>query len=202
MDLGGLYISNSGEIIDRKTGEIISPEKLLKANLDILIKQIKDLQKDSIEITGKKLDVSIKRGKYKNVSREVAKLDFKHFNISDKDNMKKLLNEDISIYSLAFITKFQGYIEFPTNVIVIDGTPPSTTEMAKLMCVSQRKMMQILKELESKEIIKRVRIGWNIAILFNPFIYSAGTVVDIETYNYFVGSRWNEDFSKEKIQPK
>lgn len=64
-------------------------------------------------------------------------------------------------------------------------------EVCELVGVGKTKLYEIYKELEKYHVIKRMKLHNGTVIYFNPFLYSCGGLIDIETYNLFKDTGYN-----------
>ena len=97
----------------------------------------------------------------------------------------------LTLYSLAFISKFMGHVNFPENLLMIDHECPTIEELAELMGCKRNKMSEILKELEYYDVIKKIKVGNKNYIYFNPQLISSGKKINSETYSLFRDSIFN-----------
>ena len=101
-------------------------------------------------------------------------------------NTARALDEsNLSVYALAFLKRFEGYITNKYNAIKIDNKYPTIKILANKLQVKPTKMSYILNELEEKGFRKRDRDGRNIIIYFNPYLFSAWKKVKNTTLNMF-----------------
>ena len=106
-----------------------------------------------------------------------------------------MTNEEIklSLGARAFIGTYSPFVTFPMNNVIVDNQYLSIESIMKTLDICESKVYKILKELETYEIIKRVRCGKQNNIFFNPFLYCAGGVVHNDTYEMFKRSRWSTE---------
>jgi hypothetical protein len=109
-----------------------------------------------------------------------------------RGDLKMLYKEqDLSIHALAFIAMFSAYIYFPKNHLIVDSQNPNIDKLCEMLKVKKSKMFEILKELENKYIIKRVKNGKDLIIYFNPFLFCSGGVAHKDTYELFKFNPYN-----------
>lgn len=94
-------------------------------------------------------------------------------------NMKLSNNEKLVFYVL------RDYIQFPTNCVVIKDKIPSIKELEPIVGLTERSIVDVLKSLEEKKLIKRVQYGHKKAIYVNPEYYASGKDLEIETLQLF-----------------
>lgn len=98
----------------------------------------------------------------------------------------------LSLGARGFIATYSSCINFPKNCVVVNNKYPTIQDLISQLGVNENKVYKILKELEEAEVIKRIKMGNQNCIYFNPFLYCGGGVVDKDTYNMFKKSRWSD----------
>jgi len=99
--------------------------------------------------------------------------------LEEIQNMKLNNNEKLVFYVL------RDYIQYPTNCVVIKDEIPSIKELEPLIGLTERSIINVLKALEEKILIKRVQHGHKKAIYINPEYYASGKDLEIETLKLF-----------------
>jgi len=94
-------------------------------------------------------------------------------------DMKLNNNEKLTYYVL------RDYVQFPTNCIAINDIIPSIKELEPLIGLTEKSIINVLKSLEEKNLIKRVQHGHKKAIYMNPEYYASGKDLEIETLTMF-----------------
>jgi len=185
------YKLENGLYVDIETGECNSRTNFLKLE--------KEEQQTAVEEKNKKL-IELDSFPSKLVLFKGAEYDTKtikknnQFSKIFRVEVRKLMmdkDRDLSIYARATIATLEGFISFPSNRVVINSSTPTLEELQKLIKVGRTKLYNIFKELEYYDIIKRKKEGNISVIYFNPFLYCAGKLVEIETYNMFKDSVFN-----------
>lgn len=106
-----------------------------------------------------------------------------------------IMNKILDAYEKAFMFTIQYHLEFKTNCIIIDGDYPTLDYLADLTGLSVRKIKDVVKTLENKNIIKRYKDGINKKIFVNPNYMCAGSIIEGEIPSFFIDQI--EDKTKE-----
>lgn len=191
------YMNHGNQIYDVSTGEIIDIDQISKAKNN----QILELYVQNIERL-LKIDGDIEYKLVKNKQGETlpvvnVKENYEFMKVFKVDLRGLLETVKLSLSAKGFLFHMSAYLHFPTNTIVCDGKSPSIKDLCEMLEVKQTKLYEILKELESKDIIKREKINGSLVIYFNPFLLSCG-YVDFETYKMFRKSNYNPINTKSK----
>lgn len=174
----------------------IDEEKLRKDEEDY-IQQGKELVRKSeelqIPLKGKYIRKKASKKTLERVkSRDTSYISFYQVELlSLFDDAAKSEAHKIGKWELAFLTRFIGYLEFPSNRLIIDGFFPSVEELCSLMGCKENKLYEILRNLEYFEIIKKQKSGRQSLIYFNPYIISTGISVNKATCEMFKGTMFN-----------
>lgn len=192
MDIPKYLITEQQEIIDTCTGEIISLEELKKAKEQKCIEDLHNMQRDLRELN---INSDLMVIRYKGEQYDCKKIKHNHyflkvFRVEVRELMK---SKELSKNARMVIGTLQTFLYFPTNAVIIDGKNPTAEELMDILDLSRSTYFNTMQELESKEIIKRVKRNGDIVIYFNPFLFSAGGVVDRETYQMFCKSKYSTD---------
>lgn len=99
--------------------------------------------------------------------------------LEELNSMKLTNNEKLVFYVL------RDYIQYPTNSIMINNKIPSIKELEPIVGLTERSIIDVLKSLESKNLIKRIQTGHKKAIYVNPEYYASGKDLDIEVLKMF-----------------
>lgn len=97
---------------------------------------------------------------------------------------------DLSVYARSFILTCMAYLNFPTNSLIIDGQTPNNDQMMDKFKMGKTKLINVYKELENCDVIKRKKVNGQLVIYLNPFLHCRG-YVDIETFRMFKDSEFN-----------
>ena len=187
-------ITNEGKIVDKLTGEVIA--------LDEIANIISQRNKELVEQNNKtilELGLTPDYALIKNngIEYPVKKIKEKYeFNKIFRGEVKNVMtNEEIklSLGARAFIGTYSPFVTFPMNNVIVDNQYLSIESIMHTLEIGKNKTYEILKELESYEIIKRIKMGKQNNIFFNPFLYCAGGVVHKDTYEMFKKSRWSTE---------
>lgn len=187
------------EIVYLETGEIVTAEQFVRdgikdakeflLNLGEIAEQTGIPYKARIvnHSSGDTIRVYIRRGK-DNQGRS-----FKFQKVFKKWT-GKLFKEDLGIWEKAAIAEFLNHLYYPYNYLYLENERkhPKIADLAKLLDCKPNKMQEILKKLESLDVIKRIKEGRNNIIYVNPYLYCAGQDVDIETAVLFKNSIYRD----------
>ncbi|MEH7116066.1 hypothetical protein V7128_01405 [Neobacillus vireti] len=184
------YRIENGVLYDQFTGEVIDRKEIKKAYQAELANFMLESELDLNEI-GERLDlrvVSDKRGKTHHVIN--VKEGFHFVKV-----FKVALREVLSTNSLSKAAKsayldFQAYTSFPNNTVIVDGETPDTEKLCDLLDLKKTRLYDVLKELETADLILRKKINGQLVIYINPFIYNCG-LVDQSTLELFESSQYN-----------
>lgn len=182
--------NEDGQLYDVETGEIISTNKIKKALEDHLHNEFEKAYYKSTEV-GKKLGLVLskdKRGNNYQTMKVKEEYEFvKVFTVSKRE-LKK--SNNLSKISKAAWFDLEEEIHFPTNTIVIGGKTPSMEDLCEFLDLKKSKLYEVLKELESADLIKREKINGQIVIYVNPYLFNRG-FVDYDTIQMFKDSSYN-----------
>lgn len=185
-----------GRFVDVITGEIIKPESLRKSierqSIDIFREAMVTLQHAGINSTLRMIKTR------KGAIHYCVKIKENYtFNKVFRVDMRWLLeNVDLTEREQLFMFRFEHYLHFPSNSIVVNGNHPTVEDMMKMMKLKSDKVVRnTINSLEQKQIIKTEQIGNRRIIYFNPFLISTGGIIDIDTYTKFQFSRFNPECS-------
>lgn len=181
------------EWIDTETGQIFTSKQLKTLNNKKLFDEHNTYLSNSIDLD---IDPEYKliKLKEKESQTKVVKEGYK-FNMIHRTDLKELmLSNDLTVYESAFIGKLTPFITYPDNDIKINKQYLTLEELSKFCGFSKNIMTKTIKSLEKLEVIKVVKGGNKPPVIyFNPFLYSAGREVNIDTFNLFCQSRYNPD---------
>lgn len=86
-----------------------------------------------------------------------------------RNEVSQLVEDEIlDAYEQAFLFVILPHIAFKTNCVIVNGDFPTLEYMAKKTKLSVRKIKQVVKSLEDKNIIRRYKDGINKKIFVNP----------------------------------
>lgn len=168
LDLNSKYAYYDDTLYDVETGEIISKEEIKKANDKRLIDLYLQYKQEAHNL-GVGADLILfkyKGNTYPVVKINSNKLFMKVFRMNVRDLIE---NGNLSKNAKSFIACMQPYIYFPCNYIVYKCDNPTTEELIKMFDMGRSTLFDVLKELEEKEVIKRVKRGGQTIIYVNPF---------------------------------
>lgn len=181
------YAFYGDSLYEVATGRLISKEEITKANDKRLIELYEMYCKEASSLG---VEIDWKLFKYRGNTYPVIKiapknLFMKVFRVAVRDLME---NGNLSKNAKSFIACMQPYIYFPCNYIVYKCGNPNTEELTKMFDMGRSTLFDTLKELEEKEVVKRIKRGGQMIIYVNPFLYSAGGLVERDTYELFKDS--------------
>jgi hypothetical protein len=183
-------IDKNGVLYDTDTGEVINKKEIKKAYQAELARQLLEHEMELNEINehmGLRL-VQDKRGN-----------DFHVLNVKEGFHFVKVfkvaLREVLSVSKLSKAAKsayldFEAYTNFPTNTVIVNGETPSTEVLCELLELKKSRLYDVLKELETADLVKRKKINGQLVIYINPYIYCCG-LVDHDTLEIFKDSSYN-----------
>lgn len=190
--MGRYKRTSENQVVDKETGEIINYDEILEAQQEQIINDYTQMKNECILLDK---DLFIRIVKFQGIKHPCVtiKKDYT-FNKVFRGDMKMMLKENkLSIHALAFIGMFENYVVFTRNNLVVDCENPSIEKLCEMLGVKRSKMFEILKELEEKYIIKRVKNGKDLIIYFNPFLFCAGGYVHKDTYELFKFNPYNPE---------
>jgi hypothetical protein len=183
-------IDKNGVLYDADTGEVINKKEIKKAYQAELAKQLLENELELNEINehmGLRL-VQDKRGS-----------DYHVLNVKEGFHFVKVfkvaLREVLSVNKLSKAAKsayldFEAHTNFPTNTVIVNGETPSTEVLCELLELKKSRLYDVLKELETADLVKRKKINGQLVIYINPYIYCCG-LVDHDTLEIFKDSSYN-----------
>lgn len=114
------------------------------------------------------------------------KLDGKFIKVYRAEGVDLIMDKTLNVYEKGFLYTIQPFVAWKTNCIVIDGDYPTVEYLAELVCISPRKMNDVLKSLEQKNLIRRYKDGLHKKIFINPNYICAGIEIEGEVPSYFI----------------
>ena len=182
-------LSEDDQVVDISTGEVIQVNDIKQLMTNSQDKYVSNVNGELISLG---LEPKYKLIKYKSIDYNCVVVKEKYtFNKTFRVELRCVMNNNLSLGSLAFIARFEPYISFPSNTIVIDSRHPSLDDYKDKLKVGRNKIYEILKELEYYDVIKRVKLNGEYIIYFNPFLYASGFVTEKSTYDLFKISTYN-----------
>jgi hypothetical protein len=181
---GRLADGETGELITKAEAEDIIHEEAL-SNTDEKNKELFDL--------GLRPNITTKITRLRGQDYTTVKIKKGFvFNKAFREGLKCVIkNDGLSKNARCIIGTLIGFVTFPTNAIKVDGKYPEVDDLLDLTGMSQATYKDTLNELESHEVLKRVRDGHLSVIYFNPFLVCGGSIVALETYLLFKDSVYN-----------
>lgn len=183
-------VDDDGRFIDLDTGEIINNKEIVDA---IETKRNEDFMSATDKMINFGYDDFDRIIKYKGVEYPCVTIKQKYtfgkvFRVALREIMK---DGKLSLNARAFIATFEPYISFPYNNIIINSQHPSQKEIEDMLGLKRTALYKVIKELESFDIIKRIKTNSVTVIYFNPFLYASGGIVHSDTYKLFEDSAFN-----------
>lgn len=184
------YRIENGKLIDSSTGEIISKKEIKKAYQAEVALSLLENEKELNEV-GESLGLRLVQDRRGNDHQVLNVKEGYHF----VKVFKVALRDVLSVNKLSKAAKsayldFEAYTHFPTNTIIVDGETPDTEKLCELLELKKTRLYDVLKELETAELIKRKKINGQLVIYINPYIYCCG-LVDHDTLELFKTSTYN-----------
>lgn len=183
-------VDDDGRIIDKDTGEIIDNHELINA------KELKR-NEDFISATNELMQLGYtdfdRIIKYKGIEYPCVTIKQKYtfgkvFRVALREIMK---DGKLSLNARAFIATFEPYISFPYNNIIIDSQHPNQEQYENILGLKRTALYKVIRELESFDIIKRIKVNNSSVVYFNPFLYSSGGIIHKDTFKMFENSIFN-----------
>lgn len=104
-----------------------------------------------------------------------------------RNEVSQLVEDEVlDAYEQAFLFVILPHIEFKTNCVIVDGEYPTLEYMAQKTKLSLRKIKQVVKSLEDKNLVKRYKDGIHKKIFVNPNYFCAGSIIEGEVPSYFM----------------
>jgi hypothetical protein len=184
------YSIEEGQMVDTYTGEIINTDEVKKAyQNDLLMKFLSS--ESNLQDIGETLGLRLVQDKKGNDHHVLNVKEGYHF----VKVFKVALREVFSVHKVSKAAKatyldFQTVTQFPTNSVVIDGESPTLDKLCEFLDLKKTRLYEILKELESADLIMRKKMNGQLVIYINPYIYCCG-LVDYETLILFKDSQYN-----------
>lgn len=188
-------LTTGGQVCSVLTGELVDLkeiEKLMKEELKGRARELRNLQ-EILNIPLTKLTSTHRGIEYKGIVIKENYTFNRGFRVDTTEMMKE---NNLSVYALAFIARFQPHIYFPYNYIVVNSQHPSIKDYMEILKISERKVFELLNELEAAYVIKRIKTGKELVIYFNPFLYSSGNPIYIDTYLMWKYNPYNPEMWK------
>lgn len=184
------YRFENNVLYDQSTGEVIDKKEIRKAYqaelASIMLENELELS-DIGEHLGLRL-VQDRRGKQFHVIN--VKEGF-HFVKVFKVALREVLAANkLSKAAKSAYLDFEAYTNFPTNTVIVNGETPTTEQLCELLELKKTRLYDVLKELETADLILRKKINGQLVIYLNPFIYCCG-LVDNATLELFETSPYN-----------
>ncbi len=104
-----------------------------------------------------------------------------------RNEVSQLVEDEIlDAYEQAFLFVILPHIEFKTNCVIVNGDYPTLEYIAQKTKLSLRKIKQVVKSLEDKNLIRRYKDGINKKIFINPNYFCAGSKIEGVVPSYFI----------------
>lgn len=188
-------LTEDGQVYSIFTGEIVNLkeiEEIMKEELKNKAKELRSVQ-EILNLPLTKLTNTHRGIEYKGIAIKEKYTFNRGFRVDTAEMMKE---NNLSVYALAFIARFEPYIFFPYNYIVVNAKHPTIKEYMEMLKISERKVFELLNELENAQVIKRIKTGKEVVIYFNPFLYSSGSPIHIDTYLMWKYNPYNPEMWK------
>lgn len=190
MDNSPIVKLPDNQFLIKSTGEIVTQNDIVDCSEEYLRYEYEEMN-DALKDLKMNTDLKLIKLNRELFLCAVIKPKHTYGRVYRMDVREIMKNGELSINARAFLATFEPYICFPYNSIVVGYKTLSVTEMAEFMGVGDKTMYKIFKELEDKEIIKRVKRNGQTIIYVNPFLYCGGIYVLKETYELFENSIYN-----------
>lgn len=185
-------VDDDNRFVDLDTGEIIDSKSLIGAKKSKRNEDFISATEELIQLGYNDIDriVQYKGVKYPCVTIKQNYTYGKVFRVALREIMK---DGKLSLNARAFIATFEPYISFPYNNIIVNSQYPSQKDIEDMLGLKRASVYNILKELETFDIVKRVKANNSTIIYFNPFLYASGGIIHSDTFKLFKNSAFNPD---------
>ena len=188
-----LIVTDDGQIVEDSTGEILDTQLVHKLKFDNLIFETNELNKEKRAFGSKETYRVIQiNGEQHNCVNIKQDYTFgKVFRVALRELMKsKVLSKN----SKMIIATLQPYLTFPKNHVLFESKVPTMKDLEEMVELKKTALYESLKELEDNDVIRKIKIGTQIIIYFNPFLYCSGVAIENDTYEMFKYSQYNPNF--------
>lgn len=180
-----------GSFVDLETSEIITKsehDKIIQAKLEAykckILAETNQIALNDFGIENTQT-LSNKRLSHKKQSKIRDRFDNGEFNMVYRMKVEEVLKMKLSNNEKLVYYVLRDFVQYPTNFIVIAGALPTTKQLEKLIGLSEKSIVNALKGLENKNLIKRKQVGHKKAIVMNPEYYASGKDLEIDTLAMF-----------------
>lgn len=188
-----LIITSDGQVVEDSTGEILDTQLVHKLKFDNLIYETNELNKEKRASGSKETYrvIQINGEKHNCVQIKQDYTFGKVFRVALRELMKsKVLSKN----SKMIIATLEPYLSFPKNYVLVDSKIPTMKDLGEMVELKRTALYEALKELEDNDVIQKVKIGTQVIIYFNPFLYCSGVAIENDTYEMFKYSKYNPNF--------
>jgi len=195
-----LIVTDDGQVVEDSTGEVLDTQLVHKLKFDNLVFETNELNKEKRAFGSKETYRVIQiNGEQHNCVNIKQDYTFgKVFRVALKELMEsKVLGKN----SKMIIATLEPYLAFPKNYVLVKSKVPTIKELEEMVELKRTALYESLKELEDNDVIHRVKIGKQIIIYFNPFLYCSGVAISNDTYEMFKYSKYNPNFVERPRQP-
>ncbi len=186
------YTTEDNQLVDNISGEVIKFSDIKKAKEKKLVNAYNEMCEDLISI-GSVSEFVLVRYKNRDYNCRTIKKDYtfnKEFRVELRDIMSsKILSKN----ARCFIGTLTPFIAFPSNAIHINYQNPTTEGIMDILDMGKNVIYSTMKELEEKDIIKRIKNNGDTVIYFNPFLFCGGYCVESHVYDLFITSCYNPE---------
>lgn len=182
---GGFVYLATGELFTKVEHDKYLQRKIENYKVDIFatINNISETElgiENDQRLINKKSQTKNKKGKKSKATYDGGEFNMVYRNkIMEVLGMKLTTNERLVFYVL------RDLIQYPTNCVVINEHIPTTKELEPLIGLTEKSILNALKSLEEKNLLKRKQYGRRKSIFVNPEYYASGKDLDIETLKLF-----------------
>lgn len=179
MKIAEDYVQINGIWMKKSTGEVFDTEEdkdnARNAEYDsVILKDERDTEEKIKEICPD-YEVGFKNKSKKSRKPKNAT---SGFNVSFREPLKEVMQLDLNYIERYVFLIIELNVDYPDNVLKIDGEIPTTDALVDFLKISNRPLVNALAKLEKYGLIKRVWNGHKKAIFLNPYFGGATARID------------------------
>lgn len=187
----GFQEIQGGSFVDLETSEIITKsehDKIIQIKLeDFKCRLLAETNQTALKEFGieNTQRLSNKKSKKKKQIKTRDRYDNGEFNMVYRNRIEEVLKMKLSNNEKLVYYVLRDFVQYPTNFIIIADSLPTTKQLEKLIGLSEKSIINSLKGLEDKKLIKRKQVGHKKAIVMNPEYYASGKDLEVDTLAMF-----------------
>lgn len=185
---GGTYCKvDTGEIFTQTEVNKYMQLQIESFSRQFLMEVKEEARESDIEIQQRIVNdrsVNPKKKKSKNKTK-ISYANGEEFNITFRKGIEQFMGIKLDVNSKLTFYVLKDLISYPTNCVIINDKIPAIKDLEPIIGLSERKIRDCLKVLESNNMIKLVQSGHRKAIYVNPQYTASGRELDMETLKMF-----------------